>query len=204
MTIAYPLTLPATPCPSRVTLMPVNKSGVTESPFTGRVQTQRLAYQAWRFGVEYPNMTKAQARQWLAALMSLEGQVGTFLFGDPVWKTPQGTWAGTPKVNGVGQTGNTLAVNGLTAGATIKASDHFQISTGEFSRLHTVLTDATADGSGLATLDIWPRHRSSPGDGDPITASSPKGVFRLASDEVARSWEQAVYGFTLDIVEAVR
>lgn len=204
MTITYPITLPSSPCPSRVTLMPFNKTALSESPFTGRTQTQRQAFQAWRFQVEYPSMTKTQARQWLAALMSLEGRSGTFLFGDTVWKTPSGTWAGSPVVNGVGQTGATLAVSGFTAGATVKAGDHFQISSGEFSRLHTNLTDQTADGSGLATLDIWPRHRSSPGSGDAITATSPKGVFRLAGDEIARTWDRPIYGFTLDIIEALR
>jgi hypothetical protein len=204
MAVTYPLTLPAEPCPSRVTLVPSNRSAVTESPFSGQRQIQRQGFQAWRFTVEYPSMTKAQARQWLAALMSLEGQSGTFLFGDPVWKTPAGTWAGTPVVNGVGQTGSSLALSGFTAGATVKAGDNFQISSGEFARLHTVLTDAVADGSGLATLDIWPRHRSSPGSGDPVTASSPKGVFQLATDDFARNWDRPIYSLTLDIIEAIR
>lgn len=204
MPVTFPISLPAAPCPSRVVMTMANRDAITESPFTGRRQIQRQVFQAWRFSVEYPNMTKAQARQWLAALTSLEGQGGTFLFGDPVWKAPAGTWAGAPTVNGIGQTGGTLALQGFTAGATIKAGDHFQISAGEFARLHTVLQDATADGSGLVTLDIWPRHRSSPGAGDAITVTYPKGVFQLANSDVARSWDRPIYGFTLDMVEAIR
>jgi hypothetical protein len=70
-------------------------------------------------------------------------------------------------VSGAGQTGNTLLVTGLGAGGTVAAGDTFTIA-GVFAvnpqsrestrvpRQFTSLTAATADGSGNATLSIFP------------------------------------------------
>jgi hypothetical protein len=70
-------------------------------------------------------------------------------------------------VSGAGQTGTSLLVTGLGAGGTVSAGDTFTIA-GVFAvnpqsrqstrvlRQFTVLTAATADGSGNATLSIFP------------------------------------------------
>lgn len=70
-------------------------------------------------------------------------------------------------VSGAGQTGNSLLVTGLGAGGTVAAGDTFTLA-GVFAvnpqnrqstkvlRQFTVLTAATADGSGNATLSIFP------------------------------------------------
>jgi hypothetical protein len=70
-------------------------------------------------------------------------------------------------VSGAGQTGSSLLVTGLGAGGTVKKGDTFTLasvfgvnpqnrqSTGVL-RQFTVLADATADGSGNATLSIFP------------------------------------------------
>jgi hypothetical protein len=74
---------------------------------------------------------------------------------------------GTPLVNGAGQSGTSLIVDGLTAGMTIYAGCLFQIAgvyaVNPISRVSTtqlanfvVASDVTADGSGNATLTITP------------------------------------------------
>lgn len=204
MPVTFPITLPSSPAPERVVWSANATDGITTSPFTGLVQIQKLSNRSWSAQVDYPAMTLAQSQEWFAALLSLDGVGGRFLFGDPGHTAKRGTWAGTPVVDGIGQTGKTLALSGFSAGATVKAGDYFQISTGEFARLHQAVLDATADGSGRLTLDIWPAHRSSPGSGDPITSNNPKGVFRLTSGNVARSAQELSYGFSLDIIEAIQ
>jgi hypothetical protein len=70
-------------------------------------------------------------------------------------------------VSGAGQTGTTLLVTGLGAAATVAAGDTFTIAgvyavnpqnrqSTKVLRQFTVLTAATADGSGNATLSIFP------------------------------------------------
>lgn len=78
-----------------------------------------------------------------------------------------GTRSGTIQVNGAGQTGSTLNIKGLTAGQTIRAGEIFTIAgvyavnpetrqPYSFLQQFVVLADATADGTGNATLSISP------------------------------------------------
>ncbi len=202
MTITYPLTPPANPTPRRVDVSARVAAGLSVSPFSFAAQAQRWAGEAWAFRVEFPPMNDASAAAWRGFLLALSGTYGTFLWGETGAKAPQGNWAGAPAVNGAGQTGRSLAIGGLTPGATVKAGDLFQLGTGGASRLHAALADATADGSGHATLDIWPALRASPGDGDVVVVNTPKGVFRLAAaPPFSRSMK--IWGLALDIVEAL-
>jgi hypothetical protein len=47
-----------------------------------------------------------------------------------------------------------------------------------------VLTPMSSDSGGNCTLDIFPRLRESPADGDAITLQSPVGTFRLAENSI--------------------
>lgn len=203
MAITYPITLPATPAPRSFTQSETSFSAMSTSPWSGAQQVQIHQGQFWAFSVEYPPMSDEQARDWAGALAQLNGRFGTFLFGDPRWKTPRGTWAGSPAIDGAGQSGLTLNLKDFTAAATGKAGDYFQIGSGSAARLHRVTQDFTADGSGLASVEIWPRLRGNPFDSDPITTATPHGVFRLASPVLSRSWVPFRNGISFDMVEAL-
>ena len=202
MTVTYPLTLPPNPAPSRFTINQTSFSSVTQSPWSATQQIQLLTGQTWSISVGYPPMSDDQARNFQGILAALNGRFGTFLFGDPKWKTPRGNWGAAPLVNGAAQVGQTLAVDGLPASAVIRAGDYFQLGSGSSSRLHMVTQDATAV-AGAVTLDIWPRLRASPADNDPITVTNPKGVFRLSNPNVSRSWEVFRHGLSLEMLEAL-
>jgi hypothetical protein len=103
-------------------------------------------------------------------------------------------------VKGAGQTGETLLVDGFSAGATVKAGDYLQIG----DRLYKVLLDAT-ESSGEITLDIWPRLRESPADNAVVTTSAAKGLFRLASNTQGWALQGSGLRYTLAFgaVEAI-
>lgn len=67
---------------------------------------------------------------------------------------------------------------------TLLPGDYLQLGSGASSRLHKVITPAVADGNGEAVLDIWPALRASYADGAAVTLDSPRGVWRLASNEM--------------------
>lgn len=204
MSITYPITLPSTPGFKSIAQVGVNVSGSAQSPWTLSEQVQQADGAAWAFNLALPAMGDVNARIWFAALSSLKGRFGTILFGHPLWKTPRGTWAGSPLVAGAGQLGESLVLDGFTAAATVKAGDVFQLEpAGALSRLHMALTDGVADGSGNLTLDIWPRLRTAPADNGTLTTTNPKGIFRLASPNVASSWEPFRHGINFDVVEAL-
>lgn len=203
MAITYPLTLPNRPAPSHFAIEPASFSAMTQSPWTAAQQVQLNQGQMWTISIDLPPMGESDARDWLSTLISLRGQYGTFLYGNPKMKQPRGNWGSAPVISGDNQTGQELAVGGLPANAVIRAGDFFQIGNGSTARLYMVTQDATADGSGDATLDIWPRLRTATTNGAAIVASSPRGVFRLAAPSISLTFEPFRYGLSLQFIEAL-
>lgn len=203
MAITYPLTLPNRPAPTRFAIEPASFSAMTQSPWTAAQQVQLNQGQMWTISIDLPPMGEHSARDWLSQLLALRGQFGTFLYGNPKMVSPRGNWGASPTINGAGQTGQELAVGGLPANAVIRAGDFFQIGSSSTARLYTVTQDATANGSGQATLDIWPRLRTATTNGAAIVTSSPRGVFRLAAPSVSLQFEPFRYGLSLQFIEAV-
>ena len=206
MTISYPRNLPTHTGIMSVEMRAVNAVAYSRSPFTYAGQAHAYAGQMWQADVTLPPMHEDDAEQWVAWLISLRGQLGTFLFGVPSRATPRGSAEGSPLVAGSGQTGGTLNIDGADADQAtfLKAGDYIQLGTGASSTLHKVLVDAATDGTGAAFLELWPHMRTAPGDDSSVVVSSAKGLFRLASNEQAWSVDHArVYGISFGAMEAV-
>lgn len=206
MTISYPLALPSHTGIRSIELRAINAVAYSRSPFTFQGQTFAYAGQMWQADITLPPMKRSDAEQWIAWLVSLRGQLGTFLLGDPLGCTARGAATGTPLVNGSSQIGGSLVIDGAATSVTgwLKAGDYIQIGTGSSATLHKVLQDANSDGSGNVTLDIWPHIRTAPADNSTVTVSNTKGLFRLSSNE--QSWsinEASIYGLTFGAMEAV-
>ena len=209
MAESYPLALPTHTCIARVRLIARDVVGVSTSPFNFTQQVYRHQGQRWEADISLPPMQRADAEQWAAFLLRLRGAYGTFLLGDPNGSTPRGSASatpGTPLVNGASQTGDELDIDGLPVSATgyLKAGDYIQLGSGSTATLHKVLEDVNSDGSGEATLNLWPKVRTAPSDDAAVTVSNAKGNFRLASNETTWDIDQAsIYGITFGAVEAL-
>jgi hypothetical protein len=206
MTISYPLDLPSHTGLRAIELRATNAVAYSRSPFTFAGQAFAYPGQMWQADVTLPPMKRADAEQWVAWLVSLRGQLGTFLMGDPIGETARGVATGTPLVNGADQTGGSLVIDGATTSVTgwLKAGDYIQLGSNGTSRLHKVLADANSNGSGGVTLDIWPHIRTAPADNAVVTVSNTVGCWRLASNE--SSWsvnEASIYGIRFTAMEAV-
>ena len=159
--------------------------------------------------IQLPPMTRAEGEQWVSFLIKLKGMQGTFLLGDPAAATPRGsasTTAGTPVVNGAGQTGDGLTVSGLPADVNgyLLAGDYIQLGTGSSSTLHKVLNDVDTTAGGVGNLDLFPAIRTAPADAATVVVSNAKGVFRLATNETNWSINEIThYGITFAAVEAI-
>jgi hypothetical protein len=201
MATTFPVTIPAQGA-RRVRIRQRSVVAVGQSPFTLEQQVQRHQGQCWVLEVDYPPLSRDSAESLIAALTSLNGREGTFLFGDLANPTPRGAATGTPLVNGASQSGEDLATDGWSAGVTaiLKAGDWIQLGTGSNSRLHKLLSDSNSNGSGQATLALWPRISpvATPADNSAVVTSSPKGVFRLLSDGQGWDLELArIYGLSI-------
>lgn len=208
MAESYPLT-PPTGNIARVRLIANNVVGVSESPFTLSQQVYRHQGQGWAADISLTPMKRDTAEEWVAFLLRLRGNYGTFLLGDPNCQTPRGsaaTDAGVPTVNGANQTGDELNIQGLPFNATgyLKAGDYIQLGEESTAKLYKVLENVDSDELGQATLNLWPAVRVAPNDDDPVTVSNCVGNFRLNTSET--SWDIStvqIYGITFGAVEAL-
>jgi hypothetical protein len=200
MTITYPITPPSSPKPSRIEWMQEDVISISRNKFTSQSTVQEHAGSRWYVSVTLPPMTRATFAPWSAFKSKLHGQRGTFTFGSYLLGTAQGTGAGNPKVNTGSQSGFTLITDGWTpSSAVLKAGDMIQIDTS----LYQVLEDATANGSGQATLDIWPRLREH-ADNAVIVCASTKGLFRLADSKISLiETDQQLFQFSFLGEEAI-
>lgn len=193
MALTFPLSHPTTGI-SSVEMRTVNAVATSQSPFTYKQQIVSHGGERWEATVNLPPMTRNTAAPWKAFLAALRGPTGTFLLGDPDYSTPRGT---VSAIEVTGNAGNSSVTVNMTG--TLLAGDYIQLGTGAAARLHQVLEDRIGSGS----VEIWPALRSNYTLSEAIY-TSPKGVFRLASN--VSSWSinnAAIYGISFEAVEAI-
>lgn len=157
--------------------------GVSTSKFTGSSQTYPWAGQWWRGRFTLPPMKDPNAGIWESWLLALNGQQGTFEFGDPARKVPRGTVAGAVQV-GAGALANMthLPLQGGTGSFAV--GDWLQVGT----KLHRVIQVNSA-----TSIDVWPRLRSNYAQTTAVVFTNPKGLFRLNGN--AMGWARDVARF---------
>ncbi len=181
--LSYPIEIPTVSGVVSCTWGKEEVRAVAESPFTLQRQVYRHTGGRWRVSIVLPAMSKANALAWSSFLLNLDGEYGSFLFGDVFNPTPKGLAWGSPVVNGSANTGRILTTRGWNSNITglLKAGDKIQVG----SYLYQVTRDVNSDIDGYATLDIFPRLRSTPNDNDTIVTNNPRGLFQLASSSFA-------------------
>ena len=188
-----------------IKLTQTNTVAVNTNPWTRQQQVYDFQAGWWEADITLPPMKATVARQWFAFFSECRGQANVFAIGDPICAAPCGQPHGTPVVNGTGNTGYSLATRGWTPSApdVLMAGDYIQVG----YRLYLVTENATADGSGNATLAIWPQFRnldSNVTDGTTVVTHGATGLFRLKENTLSWSTTGAkTYGFQFSVVEAL-
>lgn len=194
MAISYPVNTPTNIGIANITFSAENAVAISQSPFTFQQQVVAHPGQRWAASVSLPPMKRQDAEAWVAFLLSLYGQVGTFLLSDPNCPAPRGTATSATLSGSARSSSPTITMTG-----TLLAGDYISLGSGTSTRLHKVVQDR----SGTGTVEIWPALRSSyTSAAVDLTAS--KGVFRL-KDNITQ-WsinEISSYGITFDCVEAL-
>ncbi len=158
----------------------------------------------------FPPMLLAQAREWKAWLISLDGPANTFLGFDPDGRNPAGTAStasgDAPKVKGASQTGTSLVTDGWRTNQTglLLPGDWFAVGdSGSARQLKMVMEQFDSDGLGEGTLSFKSPLQKSPADNANIIFESPVGMFQLVDEKQAR-WtanEISVHGFSFAFIE---
>ena len=178
---------------------------MTQSPFTAQQQVFEHEGSQWNATITLPPMLKDKASIWLSFFLQLRGFRGTFKLGDQDRKTIQGTATGTVRINGAGQTGNQVALDGFTASRAnvFLAGDYIQIN----SYMYMVTANVTANGSGEANVKIEPALRTGiePINNDTtVIYLNTTTLMRLDSNEL--NWDTnkvSLYGISFSCSEAL-
>lgn len=173
MAISYPLTMPTLDKLVSVDVSHVNVTSLPRSPFTGQGDVFSWPAERRQATVRLRPLSAGEALEWIGFLTSLRGRFGSFLMGDCIRQSANGTATTLTVTGSAGARTVTGAANG-----TLAVGDMFSLGTGEDARLHEVL----AAYSGTGDMEIWPSLRA-----DYTTESAdltaPQGVWRLMSDE---------------------
>jgi hypothetical protein len=164
------ITFPATPGPVTSDLRIIHAGGVIDSTLGGGSQIVNRPGARCQLPVQLPPMQGDTARRWFAALTAalFEGgrmtlrQVG-LVVGAP----------GAPLVNGAGQVGQTLAIDGGAGGYAYKAGQCVSITTGGRKYLYPLAQDGALNGAGAGSILLALPLRASPSDNDPVEIAAP-------------------------------
>ena len=160
-------------------------TAISKSPFTYDQQVYQHQGVCWEAEVTLPPLKRSDAKQVEAFFASLRGQANTFTMGNPLHNT---TATGSITSGTAGAT----TVTGTTTGAVV--GDYFEISGALY-----ILTSIDS-----TTIDIMPPLRTAISVSTSLDFTLPKGTWRLSSNEIGWSIDQAsLYGFTFACVEAI-
>jgi len=160
-------------------------TAISSSPFTYDQQVYQHQGVCWEAEVTLPPLKRNDAKAVEAFFASLRGQANTFTLGNPLHST---TGTGAITSGAVGAT----TVTGTTTN--VVAGDYFEVGGALY-----IVTDTTS-----STIDIMPPLRTAISSSTALDFTLPKGTWRLATNEIDWSINQAsLYGFTFACVEAI-
>lgn len=179
------------------------------SDVTGVRAGRVLGPPQWTYHIVAPRlMSLAQAALWKTMLLGLDGLNNYLAAFNLVETAPRGTMRGTMTLSGAHSAGATSAT--ITAGAgqastTLLAGDWLQIGTGLTGQLVMVTGDATANGSGVITVNFKHPLRNAQSGGASVNWDRALGHYRLLTPMPTWQYPAGVMaaqgGFALDFVE---
>lgn len=195
------VTLPSLPRGASVAPRLIDFGATLRPPLGGPVQ--RIGRLGSRFAVDVrlPPLSLTDARSFLARQIKAKTTGETLKLA---WPQAQAAPAiGAPLVNGAGQTGSLLAVDGLTAGVTVPEGAFFSFTAGGRAYLHVVTAAVVASGGGAATLSIGPMLRATPADNVALNFAAPEVEGLLGDGDVAWDLDSLrIYGVAFTLAEA--
>lgn len=167
-------------------------------------QSTEVSGPLWGATLESDQMSEIDSGAWQSLLMRLKGQTNQLGLWNIARPAPLGTMRGTMTLNLAAAQGDTaLSIIAATqAATTLKAGDLLGIGTGTTQQVVMVMTDATADGSGIISVTIQPPLRNAHLIAASVTWDKPQVLFRRKQSESAWDYEEIkASGFTLELIE---
>ncbi len=165
-----------------------NETGI--ETLAGVTQITSFPDRRWAMTLALKPLRGTAIRDWNLFAMRLSSLANSFAYTPPYYSGNTAGYAGaSPLVNGAGQTGSTLTVDGLSNSVPIlKAGDFFSFDVtsglGNTNRqLNAVIADVSSNGSGQATFSLLYPIRQSPADNAAVNITTPTALFRFTKPE---------------------
>lgn len=184
-----------------VTITPEDAVGIRESPSSYRQEVQVFSGQRMRMRVNFREHDEETGSKLETFFLKLRGQAGVFRFFDPYHTQPMGQNLGLPLVDSATAGEQTLTTTGWGPNVNfqLRAGDYIQIG----DNYHRILEDVHSDGSGEATLTVWPDLRASHANGTTIRTINPTGLWRLARQPAfSRTPANQKHSTSMECIEA--
>ncbi|WP_309091707.1 hypothetical protein [Phenylobacterium sp.] len=192
--------LPTTDVPVAITPRLVSRRRDLEPTFGGPTSRVRRLGSKWAFDIELPPLYYDPAMAWVAALTSAEADTVILPIPQPEFDVGA---PGAPLVNGAGQLGSFLSLDGFTPEYVARAGQWFNLvgTTGQ-KYLYQVATETVASGGATAAMPINPMIRRSPADNSAVEFVSPVIEGFLSGRETSWTVDRGMFvGLSFTITE---
>lgn len=197
-----PPDFPTSPKPISATVTSISPSYISVTHSLRR-QVRSRGVQAWQIDLSFGAMNRATFAPLWSFLTSRGGQASSFTISLPGLVTPRGTASGAPVVNGAAQIGASLITDGWANNSAVLMKGDFIEIDGD-KKVYQITEDATSNGSGQATLSLYPNMRKTPPDGVTVHTDV---VFTVAlmADSLPSSFDQCLNarGFEISLIEVL-
>jgi len=143
---------------SRIVTVPEMPEGIAQWGQSGKGQFRAFdnTGRTWQEVYSAINLKTANGRALMAALNRALREKTVWDIRHPHYTANFGTYGGTPLINGAGQTGNSIIIDGADVSVTNWARDGDLIKFAGLQLLYDVIADANSDSGGNVTLTIHP------------------------------------------------
>lgn len=179
--------LPATPGPASQTWRLLSWRNDIEPPLGGAASRVDRLGARWEVDVVMPPMSLTSAMVWVARLVKGAADTVVMPIVQPGFSTGS---PGTPRVNGSGQTGKGLNVDGMTNGYTLVEGQLFSVLTNGQRYVYQASADRTVASNAIAAA-VEPMIRRSPVDNAVVEIAAPMIEGLLQGRETTWSIDEA-------------
>ena len=184
----------------------VQNQRISTSTLNGAVQTTGLPGARLRQTVTFPLQTAANRAQLEALLNRLSGAEHRLSLWDLVRPVPRGTCNRTGvTASAAAQFATSIVLNGCGANATLLAGDWFRVAVGSLQQVVQASADATANGSGVMTVEFRAMLRGAVAGSSAVVLDKPTALYIVPPADGGLMVPRIVGGvgpeFTVDFLE---
>lgn len=180
------ITLPDGVVPNSMAVTLIDFGGVQRPALGGRIQRVNRLGNRFRVAVTLPPLVNIEEGRTVVSRLLRAKSEGLRIEFQLIGADP-GT-PGTPRINGAGQAGSSLVMDGFTPGYALPEGAPLSIEVAAQHYLHFAAGAATANGSGQMTLPITPALRVSPPDNALVHVAAPMVEGLVLGEEWAWSY----------------